>query len=266
MNLARRRLTSISNHVVRILREVGPGRRAASAIVGAALACVVSVIPPAPARGDMITFVTPTGSTTGGQPVNATVTITTSLNTVTVALTNLQADPTSDVQNVNGLVFSFSNFNPTTASITGNSGIVDRTVNGNGTFSDASATTTDWTVSVTTTPAPAKITLTTIGNSHAPQTVIGSPNSGTGIYSNANSSIAGSNHNPFLADTPVFTLHVQGVTASTDVGSVIFAFGTADTTTNVVTGHAVPEPSSLALAALGGGACLAIRRRRARRR
>ncbi len=267
MNLARRRLTSVHLHLERIVREIGPTRGVAGAIVGAALACVVLVFGPASARGDMITFITPTGSTTGGQNVDATATITTSLNTVTISLRNLEADPKSDVQNINGVIFSFSNFTPpaTGVTISGNSGIVDRTVNADGTFSNMSATTTDWKVSVTTMPTPATITLTTIGNAHAPQTVIGDPSSKTGIYSNANNSIAGSVHNPFLADTPVFTLHVEGVTASTDIASVLFAFGTTNTTANTVVGHAVPEPSSLALIGLGGAACLALRRRRARR-
>ncbi len=257
MKPARRRPSSVI-HVGRILREIGPGRGVASAIVGTVLACIVFVIPPAPARGDMITFITPAGSSTGGQSVDASATFTTGLNTVTITLKNLENNPTSDIQNVNGLVFTFTK-TPTAVSITSSSG-VERTVASDKTYSDASASPTDWKVSLST----PKVTLTTIGNAMAKQTVIGGP-AVDNKYDAANGSIAGSVHNPFLADTVTFTLNVQGIDATTSLSSVMFAFGTTNTTSNVVAGQAVPEPSSLALIGLGGAACLAARRRRARK-
>jgi hypothetical protein len=230
----------------------------------AALFGLFPVVQPSPARGDMMTFVTPTGSMTGGQPVDATATFTTGLNTVTITLKNLESNPKSDIENINGLVFTFSKA-PTSVSLTSSSG-VQRTVASDLTYSDVSASPTIWKVSLSTPPpSPPKVTLTTIGNAHAPETVIGGP-AGDNKYDAANGSIAGSNHNPFLAGTVTFTLNVQGIDATTSISSVVFAYGTADTTSNVIVGHAVPEPSSLALAGLGGVACLAIRRRRSRRR
>src|SRR5262245_37751676 len=55
------------------------------------------------ASASVTNFVTPTGSTVGGNPVNASATFTTSADTVTVVLTNLQADPKSVVQNLSDL-------------------------------------------------------------------------------------------------------------------------------------------------------------------
>src|SRR5437762_3011995 len=56
----------------------------------------------------LITLITPAGSNTGGQPVSAKATFTTAANQVTILLENLQANPSSVVQNLSGLQFSFS--------------------------------------------------------------------------------------------------------------------------------------------------------------
>jgi hypothetical protein len=66
-----------------------------SFMAGAIGAAVVSlsVLTASPVSADTFTFVTPTGATTSG-PVNASATFTTSLNSISVSLTNLQANIT----------------------------------------------------------------------------------------------------------------------------------------------------------------------------
>ena len=54
-------------------------------------------------------FVTPAGSMAGGQPVDATATFAFSTNQLTITLNNLEANPISDSQNVNGVSFTLSN-------------------------------------------------------------------------------------------------------------------------------------------------------------
>src|SRR5215470_10283724 len=74
-----------------------------------------------------ITYVTPTGSTAGGQPVDATATFTTGAGIVTITLSNLQANPTSVVQALSDLDFVLSN-GATSGTLASSSG-QDLTVN-----------------------------------------------------------------------------------------------------------------------------------------
>src|SRR4051794_7331191 len=60
------------------------------------------------AQAGVITYVTPGGSSTGGQPVNASAQFTTAADSIKIVLKNLQADPTSVVQNLSGLLFTLS--------------------------------------------------------------------------------------------------------------------------------------------------------------
>src|ERR1035437_10979430 len=68
--------------------------------------------------------------------------------------------------------------------------------------------------------------LNSLKESGPSQTIIG-PGGPTGVYSNANASIAGNGpHNPFLNRTATFTFAVGGVTADTSVTAATFSFGT----------------------------------------
>ncbi|MCI0491526.1 MAG: PEP-CTERM sorting domain-containing protein [Planctomycetes bacterium] len=82
------------------------------------------------------------------------------------------------------------------------------------------------------------------------------PPSGVGPdYSDANGSIKGNpGHNPFAAEMAVFELSVPGLEATTPISVTAFLFGTALTPGDGVTifkEEIVPEPSSLALLAVG---------------
>jgi hypothetical protein len=209
------------------------------------------------------TFVTAVGKTAGGQPVDATATFHFSVDQLTVTIRNLQSNPTSDIQSINGIAFSVSP-SETVATLTGSSA-VQRTITSHavGGFSDsATPLTTNWNLNFGV--SGFKFELTTIGNPMAKETIIGDP-ALTGAYSAANSSIFGSNHNPFLTGTATFTLSIPGVTAATTIAGMQFEFGTAAGTNAPGTLTAVPEPASLSLIGIGLGGAFVVGLRNRRR-
>jgi len=88
------------------------------------------------------TFMTPSGASTGGQPVDASATFTTGAGTVSISLNNLFANPTSVVQNLSDLSFTLSN-GATSGTLASSSG-AEVTVNGDGTVSPGSTVPTGW--------------------------------------------------------------------------------------------------------------------------
>ncbi len=203
------------------------------------------------AHAGSTTFVTPGGSMSGGGPVDAQAVFSFSGTTLTISLTNLEANPTDVAQNLSALIFTTSP-SPGTQTSYSSSGL-ERTIAKDGTFTDnPTAVSTGW---VLTEPSSSTLQLDVLaGTGHAgpAHTLIGEPaNSGT--YSAANGSIAGNGpHNPFLHDTPTFTLTFSGFTSDTTLTSVIFQFGTTDGSNQIpgVPGS-VPEPSSFVLLGLG---------------
>src|SRR5262245_43681654 len=97
------------------------------------------------ANAAIIGFNTPTGATAGGQPVNASVTFTTSANQVGIVLTNLQANPTSVVQCLSGLQFTVSS-GQSSGSLSSSSG-TERNIASDGTYADAGTASTGWALS-----------------------------------------------------------------------------------------------------------------------
>jgi hypothetical protein len=206
-------------------------------------------------HASVITFATPEGSTAGGQPVDATVTFTTTDTSVSIVLTNLEANPTSVIQNLSDLEFTFSQ-DVFPSAIGGSDSAQAVTVHSDGTFTLGSTSSTGWGLSA---PNHHAVLLNVLGTPTGPaHTIVGPPGPGN-LYSNANGSIAGNGpHNPFLNQTADFTITfplplLSGVT----VTSATFSFGT--TAGNDVSGvpvTTVPEPSFSGAVALGLGILL----------
>ena len=211
-----------------------------------------------------ITF-TGSGTSSGGNPENASVNIVTGAGTVTVTLFNLLSNPNDVGQNISDLFFSLSN-GATSGTLSSSSG-TELTVNSGGTYVVGSTVTTGWVL----TSMGTSVLLEVLGTPEAPaHTIIGTSSNGTysgGTYSNANASIAGNGpHNPFLESGATFLLSFPTVTASTTVTTATFSFGTAagNTLTATASGSATATPEEVPTALVGVGLlAIGILRRRA---
>jgi hypothetical protein len=222
----------------------------ALAMAGAALVGVA--ITARSARADVETFNTPTGSSVGDGPVAATATFTISAGHITITIQDLEANPTSVGQTVNGVSFTLSN-GTTAGSLASQEGI-QRTVSNNnpGGYTDVGTPTSPVTGSLlwNYNQANLGVEVTSLGNHAAIPTVIGDPDA-SNAYSNGNGSIT-HNHNPFLAGTVTLVLNIAGVASNTTITKMQFQFGTSEGEGTVFgQDPTTPEPSTLAIAGLG---------------
>ncbi len=198
--------------------------------------------------GSTISFFTPTGSTTSGGSVQAQVDFTINAGSVTVTLSNLGQNPTSDAQLIGSLRFTVTGATGSGSLSTLNSGLISD-IGANGSYTAGlSDLLTRWTAN----ESGNTITLGTFSGGKPNRLIIG-PDSlglfnGAGIYSNANSSI--DNFDPVILGKASFTISIPGVTSASQIGDVVLGFGT-NPTTNTITTSAVPIPSAVWL--LGSG-------------
>lgn len=209
-------------------------------------------------HANTFTFTTASGATAGGQAVNAMAVVTTNANgTVTIALTNKQANITDVAQAISDFDFVLSN-GATSGTLSSSSG-QQITIASNGTFSLGATTSTGWGVNNN---VGGGIQLDALGFVGPAGLIVG-PSGAGNVYSNANGSIAGNGpHNPFINQNATFTVNVAGVTASTSVTSATFSFGTTAGVDAPGTMTSTPEPGTIALFGLGLlGIAGAIRKR-----
>jgi hypothetical protein len=204
------------------------------------------------ALGATITY-TAIGTASGnGELENASATFTTSLNSITVSLSNFLANPNDAGQLFSGITFTLSLAPVSNPSLASSSG-TELTITSNNVGG--------YTVGATSVPAGwgfsfsgATLTLNDlVGGSSPKHTVIGPSNNGTysgGAYASANASLKG-NHNPFLKNA-TFTITAPGVTTLTTVTGATFMFGTVAGNNIVGVPTAVPEPATVSLFVLAG--------------
>lgn len=169
-------------------------------------------------------------------------------NTITVQLTNDMANTANAGLTLRSIAFDLSEVS-STGSITAFTG-VNRTIDGKkaGQYTDTATTSTDWSFS-----GHGSYLLTSTGPDYL---VIGDPDANN-AYSAANGSITNGPHNPHLANSPLFTLNIPGVTDTLVVSNVVFGYGTSNDTiaaTSLTSSHhqvvAIPEPASLGMASV----------------
>jgi hypothetical protein len=231
--------------------------RAPSLIITAMLGLIVNV---SAAHASSVTFVTPSGSTVGGNPVNASAMFTTGPNTLSISLTDLLANPTDVGQLLSDLFFTTST--GATSGTLGTNGGQEVTVFSDGTSTLGSTVPTGWVLQT----AGAGLELNVLGAGGAgPTHLIIGPSAAGGNYTNANGSIAGNRpHNPFLNQMATFAITIPGLLATDTVTSATFSFGTTSGENVAGVPSAVPLPAALPLFAtgLGGLGLLGWRRKR----
>jgi hypothetical protein len=194
-------------------------------------------------HANSFTFTTPSGSTTSGGAVSATAVVTTNANgTVTIALTNKQANITDVAQAISDFDFVLSN-GATTGTLSASSG-QQITIASGGTATLGSTVATGWGINNN---VSGGIQLDALGFVGPAGLIVGPAGTG-GVFTAANSSIAGNGpHNPFINQTANFTITVAGVTASTNVTSATFSFGTTAGVNVPGTPTTTPEPGTIML-------------------
>jgi hypothetical protein len=221
----------------------------------AAAICLASFFGPA-ASAAIIQYQTVPGSTVGGEPVNAKATFTTSADTITVLIENLQADPISPKQVVYDVLFNVST-GQNAGTITSTTGLEREIVSG-GTYTDTATSVTDWDLNT----SGANLHLDRLAApGQKKHGVIGPPNAGTNKYDAAGGAITGTSHNPFWGGSATWVLNVPGVTAASTISVINFSFNTVPG--DNVPAEVVPEPTGIVLASLGLAFML---RRNAKRR
>lgn len=182
--------------------------------------------------------------------------------TVTITLNNnlTNAQVVSIIQNVSGVYFQVSGYNGGAVSLSASNSTQSTNIDNAGNAVLAGAVNpTGWAAGHSgNTITVCVICAFGISSPAGPdQTIIGG--TGSGLYANANGSLAGNNpHNPFLAGTTTFTLIVPGVTVNSTFSNVVIQFGTSATPPDTT----VPEPASMFLLGSGLiGVAASLRRR-----
>lgn len=241
----------------------------------------VSLLVPALALCDTVTFNTATNATTSGGKVNATMSVTTTAGGFDVTMVNLLADPGNIAQVITGLELTLNSSLGSTSktqlkggALQSSSAII-RSISSTGSYSDTTGST-NWQFSGSFYSGGLALCAAGCGVWH-PEGAIGPPGT-NGLYNNANPSITNGPHTPEIFGTlqhPVtFHVYAAGVTESTVASSLFsgarFVFGTGGESVTAVSGTPppppppgpVPEPSSILLLGTGIASVAGVARRK----
>jgi len=170
-----------------------------------------------------------------------------------VTLSNLEANPHDEAQALSDLFFTVGNGSTVTGASFGSGSAAAISIDGTGHITMTTPLTTagqvGWVLSDPNSTEVLLNVLSGMGHAGPAHTMIGPPDS-SGVYSDANHSIAGNGpHNPFISETATWVIDAPNVSSDTTITSAIFSFGT--TVGQNVAGAVIPEPSSMLL--LGSG-------------
>jgi hypothetical protein len=182
-----------------------------------------------------------------------------SAGSLTIVLKDLEQNPTSAGQLINGVTFDISGATGSGSLTTTGSGNVT-TISSGGAYT---AGTPDPLSRYTTTHTGVDVTLTALGGGQPSDLIIGPDSNGgfdptKGKFSNANASII--NFNPNVLGTATFTITIPGITSSSVISDVVFTFGTqaGEASANGVPHGTPPIPDGGMTAVLLGGALLSL--------
>lgn len=213
--------------------------------VGIAVAALFLLIVGAasPAKADGVSFKF-SGTVSGGAVAGTIAFTVTAADTLTVAITDTEANPRDVGQLISDLIFNVSGMTGA-ATMTSSSG-QEVSIDKNGTPTLGAVGNTMWGIN----SGSSTIILSALLS--GPMNLIIGPSGPGGVFTNANGSIAGNpGHNPFLTGTVDFNLTVPGLTSVSQISDIMVSFGTTAGSNLSVTSTTTPEPSSLLLLGTG---------------
>ncbi len=173
-----------------------------------------------------------TATSNCSETCGATATFTPGAGTLTIVLTNTEANIRSAGDALSDIEFLPSGTLGTAASVSSQTGSLIDVTSGNP-GSPVSGDPTRWGASIT----GGQVVLTALTGTQPENMIIG-PADSMGNYSNANSSIK--NFNPYIDGTGTFVISDPNITSATTISAVTFSFGTKPDT--FIAGVPVPAP------------------------
>ncbi|MGB2633598.1 MAG: PEP-CTERM sorting domain-containing protein [Candidatus Acidiferrum sp.] len=208
------------------------------------------------------TFGTPAGAASRGEPVDALATFTIQGDTVTVSITDMEANPTSIAQALSGIDFDL-NSGQKWGVLTSSSAQRIKILQ-NGAFVMGNSGATGWRLDD---GFQGGLQLTALDFRGGDALLIGPPAGGT--YSDANRSIAGNGHHrTFLDQTATFVLTIPCLKGLPTITDVTFLFANVGSHSECASGTKIqgdpsvtPEPATMLLFGSGLAALGAFRRK-----